>query len=942
MPLNKKILSSLITTLLIVSILAIPAPYVEAAKYEDLIDTISPDSGPIGVTVTVNGTAPDDITEDYPVKIYWSYEQPEAKKVEYGYAYSSATPDAQNWKHLETVEEPTKGTTNKYEVDVTVPDVPPNGATYYIVAWQDVNDDDYIDDGEWDYAEFTVVEGLDKTEGNVGDEVVVGGWDTLNPGGLVLIYWDTQAPENKLGEVYSKAGYNGSYTITVTIPETVCGTYSIIVVDANKGTIATYSFELKPEITLSPDTALEGDTITVSGTGFGAEKAITLYLDDEELTTSPSDVETDENGSFGPCTFKVPEGTAAGDHTVKAEDEDGNEATATLTIGPAITLSPTSGPTGTIVEITGRGFTGTDIEGGEYINITIDGTECPLIEDIKVRSDGRFSGKFVIPTVEEADTYTITAWVHGHKDVNSTADFEVTGISDITVTPTSGAPGSTITIEGVNFTAKADIEITIDFGGLEEYATTKTNATGGFLTAITVPSVPVQTEAYTITATDEYGLTASADFRVALTTLAISQSSGPTGTKVLLIGGGLTPETSFNVTIDGELMIYEGTFYTDKDGNIESDTYVYVPTVPVGTHTITVMDEEGITATATFEVTATTEIVLTPSSAPRGYNVTFELNNFYHEEGTDIDLTIYNVTADGEVDWEMDLDLAVGAENFTSADVETNATGCFVDGWFVIPASFAIGDYYINATDEHGLTAEVSFSVVEPTVIVYTGADEYMRGDTVAFFAKSSFSYEEETINLYTPDKFLIEVPIAITTKVGELYTGSATYLLPADAETGVWFWNTTISGVTVNGTFTVVEKPTIATLREDVSRLKDDLADLAGTVSDLSDIVEDLSGVVEDQASDISKLSDSIKNLKDAIGDLSSSLDKVKGDIANLSTAVSEAQSSAKEASEAASSAESTAAGISTAVYLAVILSLIAAVAAIMSIIFLQRKIAG
>jgi len=934
--LNKKILSSLITTLLIISILALPTPYTEALNYDELIDEISPTSGPIGVTVTVNGTAPTEINETYPVKIYWSTEQPTASGIEYG--YGGGTPEALEWKLLSTVEEPTKDTTDEYEVDVTVPDVlPPSGTVYYVVAWQDEDDDGYIDSGEWDSAEFTVVEGLDATEGNVGDEVVVGGWDLENPGGQVIIYWDTQAPENKLAEVYSKAGYDGSYTATITVPETVTGTYSIIVVDKNTGTIATYTFELKPEITLSPDTALEGDTITVSGTGFGAEKAVTIYLDGDELTTSPSDVETDENGSFT-CTFKVPDGTTAGDHTVKAEDEDGNSDTATLTIGPSITISPTSGPSGTIVTITGRGFTKENVDvGGMYINISIDDTPCPLIEDITVRSDGRFSGKFVIPTVEEADEYTITAKIFTLEEVSATADFEVTGISDISVTPTSGSPGSTVTIEGINFTAKAGIEITIDFGDLEEYATTETNATGGFLIAISVPSVPVTSEAYTITATDEYGLTASADFRVALTTLAISPSSGSTGTKVLLMGGGLTPETSFNVTIDGELMIYEGTFYTDEDGNIESGTYVYVPTVPVGTHTITVMDEEGIIATATFEVTATTEIVLSPSSAPKGYNVTFELNNFYHEENTAIDLTIYNVTTDGEVDWETDLELAVGLGNFTDKDVETNATGCF-EGWFRIPASFALGDYYINATDTKGLTAEVSFSVIEPTVIVYTGATEYMPGDTVAFFAKTSFEYSEDDnlkINLYTPDEFLIEIPLVVETKAGELYSGSATYLLPSDAVLGTWFWNTTISGITRNGTFTVVEKPTMAGLSVEVSKLKSDVASLADTVEDLSDIVGD-------QASDIAALSEAVSDLKSAVSDLSDALSTLKGDVSNVASAVSSAQSAAEEASKAAAGAQSAASGVQTAVYGAVILSLIAAVAAIMSIIIMQRKIAG
>jgi len=934
---EKKILSSLITTILIASILMLPAPYAAATNYKDLIDTISPTSGPIGVSVTVSGKAPKAIDGDYPVKIYWSSTKPETTKTEYEYGYG--VPKDMNWKLLGTVDEPTKGKTVDYEVDVTVPYASNATSTkYYIIAWQDKDGDDKVDDDEWDFAEFTVEAGLSKYSGNVGDSVVVGGWDPKNKAGHIIIYWDTATEENKLAETDARSLYNGAYTATITVPETVAGTYGIIVYDEDLGTLVTYEFTLNPKIKLSPSTALVGDTITVTGTGFGSEKAVTLTLDGTELTTSPSSVKTDENGSFSSCTFVVPSGTTAGDHTVKATDEAGNEASATLTIGPAITLSPTSGPTGTIVEITGRGFTKEDVDvGGKYINISIDDTPCPLIEDITVRSDGRFSGKFVIPNVDEADTYTITAKIYKLEEVSATADFEVTGIPKITVTPTSGSPGSTVTIEGVNFTAKAGIEVTIDFGDLSEYATTETNATGGFLTSITVPSVPVSAEAYTITATDDYGVTASADFRVALTTLAISPSSGTTGTKVLLMGGGLTPLTSFNVTIDGELMIYDGTFSTNKDGNIERDTYVYVPTVPVGTHTIMVMDEEGIIATATFEVTETTEIVLTPSSAPRGYNVTFELNNFIHIAGTDITLTIYNVTADGEVDWEMDLDLAVGAINFTDKFVETDKDGCF-EGWFRIPGTFAIGDYYINATDEKGLTDEVSFKVVEPTVIAYTGASEYMPGDTVAFYVKSSFKYTTEdgiTINLYTPKNFQIPVPIVITTKVQDLYTGSATYQLPADADLGTWFWNITLGSVTRNDTFTVSAKPTVTALSEKVSKLKED-------VSSLADTVESLRGTVSAQASDIDKLSKAVSDLKSAVSDLSDSLSTLSGDVSNVASAVSSAQSAAEEASKAATSAQSTAAGIQTAVYGAVILSLIAAVAAIMSIVIMQRKIAG
>jgi len=921
--LNKKILSSLITTILIVSILTLPAP-IATAKDIELIDKISLSSGPIGVTVTVNGTADIDINATYPVQIYWCKQDPPYKG--YGYGYGITDVD----ELLATVDSPADPTvSNKtYEVDITVPHVPTNG-TYYIVAWQDKNDDDIVDSDEYDTISFTVVQGIYPDEGNVGDSVIVGGWAT--PGGLVEVYWDYVKDENKLDETYAKG--DGSFSITVTIPEAPyeSATHYIIVYDAAAGqNVFSEKVKIIPEITLDPSTTLPGKTVTVDGTGFAAEQDITLAMFNDTwsttLATTPSTVTTDVNGSFS-CTFKVPSGLKYMSYTVNATDEDGNVAEATLTIGAIITLSPEEGPSGTVVTITGDGWDA--VAAGTEVTVKIDSMECPLVSTIKVSADGTFEGEFIVPTLD-VDTYTVNATAG---NVSGTLSFDVTGTTSITLSPTSGAPGSSVTIEGINFTAQADVEVTIDFGPIEGVATAKTNSTGGFKTTITVPPLTPQVTPYNVTATDENGLNATATFRVALTTLAVSPSSGPTGTEVLVVGGGFTPGEEFNVTIDGTLMV-NGTGTIDPDtGNVPPNFKVYVPTVPVGTYTITVTDEEGVTATATFEVTETTEIVLTPSSAPQGYNVTIELNYFTAANETGIDLKIYNVTAEGEIYWEEDLS-TLG--NFTPSTVQTDETGSF-EATFIVPDELALGDYYINATDDNDLWAQATFSVVEPTVIVYTGADTYMPGDTVAFFAKCTFSYAEaQTINVYTPSNFKMEVSMPkITTKVGDYYTGTASMILPSDAELGTWTWNTTIGGKTVNDTFTVIEKPTMAALSVEVSRLKEDVASLAETV-------EDLSSMAEAQAIDIDKLSTAVSNLRRAVSDLSDALSSLQSDVSDVASAVSSAQSAAEAASDAASAAQSAAAGISTAVYGAVILSLIAAVAAIMSIVILQRKIAG
>ena len=131
----------MIATILIASILTFPLPTVQA-QATDLIDAISPTTGPIGVTVTVNGTAPTAINETFPVKLYWC---------------TSVPPDPDTDKLLATVESPVEGTTKVYEVDVTVPYVASNG-TYNIAAWQDTDNDTAVDANEWDNATFTVVE----------------------------------------------------------------------------------------------------------------------------------------------------------------------------------------------------------------------------------------------------------------------------------------------------------------------------------------------------------------------------------------------------------------------------------------------------------------------------------------------------------------------------------------------------------------------------------------------------------------------------------------------------------------------------------------------------------------------------------------------------------------------------------------------------------------
>ncbi|PCC35374.1 choice-of-anchor G family protein [Brachybacterium alimentarium] len=88
-----------------------------------------------------------------------------------------------------------------------------------------------------------------------------------------------------------------------------------------------------PTITVDPDTAAPGDSITVDGENFPPNSEVELQLTDSDGNPvgDPVTVVTDDDGAFS-TELEVLEGTEPGDYTIVATDEDGNSATADLTV----------------------------------------------------------------------------------------------------------------------------------------------------------------------------------------------------------------------------------------------------------------------------------------------------------------------------------------------------------------------------------------------------------------------------------------------------------------------------------------------------------------------------------------------------------------------------------------------------------------------------------
>lgn len=833
------------------------------------------------------------------------------------------------------------------------------------VTEADVPPDDDDDDDEPDVPPPTDDFSIDYVSADTADKgdvlIVIGSGVTA--GTTVNVFWDYASGTYAHLLNTTEGNPDGTFECEITVPSDTVGDHYLWATDTSTGaTVRSGPIEMVPKITLSPSSGLVEDEVTIKGYGFTAEANFTFTFGVESIAVSPTDVESDEDGYFT-CTFEVPEDAVYGTYAVTAEDFYDFSDSADFILGASITLSVEEGPTGIVVEVEGRGWTE-----DATISFTLDGTAVLVVDEdvVTVDDEGLFSADIVIPDMATADEYEITATETGGVKGPATADFEVTGLPKITLSPGFGPPGAMIDISGYNFTQIKDTEVTLDFGNLEGIKTFKTDANGEFSGTFQAQAIAFSPPDHPVLATDEYGLSDDSDFRLGMMVIIISPISGPSGDFVYLTGTGFEPAGDWNATLGGEL-VAEGT--ATGEGTISD--YFYAPTLDVGAHELVVLDVESeIELSTTFMITDTTRVTLDPADAPNGYNVTVEGYNFADKVGV-LEFVLYNATDE----WEIDVVTDPG----TVAAV-TDVDGNFTAYW-IIPDedTLSIGDYTINVTGSEDLFAQVSFSVAAELVDVEARKTLFNRGDVLQFDVSNDFMYLESYLKIWDPNDNLYWRTEALDTwlKVSGLYTvpyytqtsGGNPMLLAADAPLGTWTWKFYSSGTTniTDGTFDVGPSPAsiltgqIDELSDQITEitdrlgdvtddLEDDIGDLAGDIANVVSEMETLrDDIVDDLADDIAAATDAGKAASDAVADLENSLSDLEdsvSDIADISnSALDAAQLAADAAADAASAAEDAgdaANGLTGLVYGAIGASLIAALAAIVSLMQISKKIAG
>jgi len=284
------------------------------------------------------------------------------------------------------------------------------------------------------------------------------------------------------------------------------------------------AFSIAPQISsFTPTSAASGATVTISGVNFTGATAVSFggtpagFFNVVSATTITAVV---GNGSSGSVSVTTPNGTAS-------------KAGFIFIPAPVITsFTPVSGGTGTIVTITGTNFSGASA-------VSFGGTSAASYTVVNATT--------ITAVVSSGTTGSVNVTTPG--GTASLAGFTFVPAPTITsFTPTSGGAGTTITINGTNFTGTT----VVSFGGTAATTFTIVNAT-----TITAVIGAGATGAVTVTTPGGTATLGGFTFYPPPSISSFTPVTGGTGSIITITGTnftgatavsfGGTPSTSFTV-----------------------------------------------------------------------------------------------------------------------------------------------------------------------------------------------------------------------------------------------------------------------------------------------------------------------------------------------------------------------------------------------------------
>lgn len=627
-------------------------------------------------------------------------------------------------------------------------------------------------------------------------------------------------PYQYLGSFYAVNGGMNAGDIpadtVVTIPGLPTGTFYIDVYFEDSGTqlLASQEFTVigGETLTINPSTGPSGTVVTLSGSNYAASASIYVYLD-----TTPGSAGiylgnfvTDGSGNIPASTSVTIPGMPAGEYYLETYYvNDFYQVLASepfkVTAAETLSLSTNAGPLGTVVTITGSNYAPNSVV-GVYLDLT-PGSANYYLGDFTADGSGNIpaSTTITIPAVDSGNYYIDTIYVDVNYELLASQSFTVTPLgASVSVNPTSGPAGTSMTVTGSGYTDNTAYNIYLDqtAGTPEYYMGSFTSDGSGNIPALTLATIPgVASGSYYVDVFYDNVLVASTSFTVTATeSFSISPGTGPAGDSIAETGSNYAPGATYNVYFDetsGVQYASMNQFTADGSGNIPGGTAGNVPGVVAGSYYVEVFYGNQLIASKPFTVTASETLLLSSGSGPVGSGVGLSGSNY-----------------GPNAQYQVCFDQISGTPYYCVGDLTTDDSGNIAAATSFNVPQVPLGSYYIEVFYGGELLASQPFMVTSASATTST-----TTATTVTTITSPTVTSTATASTITTTQTTVTATSTSTTTSTASqtsTSTVSSTTTVPTTVTTGVCYdptvTNTVTSTTTVPTTVTATTTETFTT----------------------------------------------------------------------------------------------------------------------------------
>jgi len=432
-----------------------------------------------------------------------------------------------------------------------------------------------------------------------------------------------------------------------------------------------------------------------------------------------------------------------------------------------IYVSPSSAPVGSTVTVWGTNAT----QNGE-VRIYV---YWIFLATTIANATGVYSVNITAPAVP-VGTFDLMAL---DVESGSTASTSFTIEPRMILTPTEGSYNQRVSVKGDGFQSVSNITLTFDWMDVTPWPEPQTDFLGSFEASFYVP--PMSNGIYVVTATDEWGNTASADFQM-VPKLNMWPMSGAPTTLIFFSAFGFASNINITVRFDSIDITPYPFLTTGFDGSVW--TAFLVPDVPNGIYTVNATDATGNTATAPFAV-PTPILSLTPTKTFESSIVT--ANGMGFQPGAPVLLYLEDITMTSLIDLM-----------WMSQDLMADEYGSF-EYSFIVPVTepgvYTVGAYAMlgGPFSEPKKLASASLTIADNTPIDVEAnvGSIHFRGEIAEFYVKTVFDGRlvnatvDKAMLYYSSGTSSLDLTVTIVQAATGLYR--IPYSVPNDAPQGTY-----------------------------------------------------------------------------------------------------------------------------------------------------------